>query len=51
LKTCRHCDAVIPDHTHRCPHCRATHPRGGWQFQAFLVVVVAVTALAALLLG
>ncbi|MGD2217544.1 MAG: hypothetical protein PVJ64_12390 [Gemmatimonadales bacterium] len=50
MKICRHCDAVIPDHTQRCPHCRGSHPRGGWMFQAFLIAVVTATALAALLL-
>ncbi|UCC72608.1 MAG: hypothetical protein JSV86_19970 [Gemmatimonadota bacterium] len=50
MKSCRHCDATIPDHAHRCPHCRGFHPRGNWQFQAFLVALVAATALAMLLL-
>jgi RNA polymerase subunit RPABC4/transcription elongation factor Spt4 len=51
MKTCRHCGSLIPDHTHRCPHCRGTHPKGGWMFQAFLVAVVLATAAAMLFLG
>jgi RNA polymerase subunit RPABC4/transcription elongation factor Spt4 len=51
MKECRHCGALIPDYAHRCPHCRGAHPRGGWGFQAFLVIVVTATALAVLLLG
>ncbi len=50
MKHCQHCEARIPDHTHRCPHCRGMHPRGGWVFQAFLVAVVAAVATAMLLL-
>jgi RNA polymerase subunit RPABC4/transcription elongation factor Spt4 len=50
MKNCRHCDSAIPDDTHRCPHCRGTHPRTGWAFQAFLVIVVAATAAAMILL-
>ncbi|UCF18221.1 MAG: hypothetical protein JSU87_09665 [Gemmatimonadota bacterium] len=50
MKYCRHCGSYIPDHTHRCPHCRGTHPRGSWAFQAFLVLVVTATALAVILL-
>jgi RNA polymerase subunit RPABC4/transcription elongation factor Spt4 len=50
MKNCRHCGVRIPDHAHRCPHCRGTHPRGGWLFQAFLIALVTATALAVLLL-
>jgi RNA polymerase subunit RPABC4/transcription elongation factor Spt4 len=51
MKVCPHCDALVPDHTRRCPHCRGAHPRGGWGFQLFLVVVVVATAAAVLFLG
>jgi RNA polymerase subunit RPABC4/transcription elongation factor Spt4 len=50
MKECNHCGAYIPDDTRRCPHCRGAHPRGNWAFQAFLVIVVAATALALILL-
>jgi len=50
MKTCQHCGAWIPDDTRRCPHCKGHHPRGGWQFQAFLIAVVTATAIAVLLL-
>lgn len=50
MKHCRHCEIRIPDHAHRCPHCRGMHPRGNWFFQAFLVAVVAATAAAVLFL-
>jgi RNA polymerase subunit RPABC4/transcription elongation factor Spt4 len=50
MKSCRHCGSSIPDHTYRCPHCRGTHPKGGWGFQFFLVAVVTAVAAAMLLL-
>lgn len=51
MKNCRHCDAMIPDQTHKCPHCRAAHPRGTWAFQIFLVGMVVAAAAAMLFLG
>ncbi len=51
MKNCRHCDASIPDHAQRCPHCRGSHPPANWGFQLFLVLVVTATAAAFLLLG
>lgn len=50
MKTCKHCEATIPEWAKRCPHCRGIHPSGGWIFQAFLVLVVLGTAAAVLLL-
>ena len=50
MKVCPHCDAMVPDDTRRCPHCRAAHPRGDWLLQAILVAAVAATAAAVLLL-
>ncbi len=48
MKLCRSCDVLIPDHAHRCPHCRQRQRRGEWQFQAVLFSAALTAALAVL---
>ena len=48
MKLCRSCDVMIPDHAHRCPHCRQRQRRGEWQLQAVLFSAALTAALAVL---
>ena len=48
MKECKGCDVMIPDHAHRCPHCRHQHRQRDWQLQALLVASAAAAAVAVL---
>ncbi|MFQ5888912.1 MAG: hypothetical protein ACE5JR_02545 [Gemmatimonadota bacterium] len=48
MKTCRECDAMIPDHSHRCPHCRERQRRGERVPQLVLVGAALAAAVAVL---
>jgi RNA polymerase subunit RPABC4/transcription elongation factor Spt4 len=50
MKYCPHCNAFVPDHSRRCPHCRGMHAPVTWLLQAVLVAAVAATAAVVLFL-
>lgn len=49
MKSCRKCEALIPDDAKLCPHCRVAQKHGDWLPQATLVGLSAAAAIAVLL--
>jgi RNA polymerase subunit RPABC4/transcription elongation factor Spt4 len=49
MKSCRKCEAIIPDDAKLCPHCRVAQRHGDWLPQATLVGLTAAAAIAVLL--